>query len=154
MPSPSPSPILQLGLSEPNLFWICIIVSAVGVVAIGGIIYFGIYLFSTGRARSIFDHPFLDHAFHLWEKSGIRPNLPKYLADSFGDFLERRNEFWTTYGQVIIAALVIIVLTLLLLTKTISAEAGLPILSGISGFAVAKGVSAGRSSSSGPEDRG
>jgi quinol-cytochrome oxidoreductase complex cytochrome b subunit len=129
-------------------------VSVVGVVAISGIIYFGLYLFRSIRGGSVFDHPFLSRAFHLWETSGIRPNLPKYLADSFSDFLERRNEFWTTYGQVIIAALVIIVLTLLLLTKTISAEAGLPILSGISGFAVAKGVSAGRSSSAGPEDRG
>src|SRR6266446_7487699 len=122
--SPSPSPVLQLSMSELNIFWICILVSVVGIVAIGGIFYFGLYLFRSVRARSIFDHPFLDHAFHLWEKSGIRPNLPKYLSDSFSDFLERRNEFWTTYGQVIIAALVIIVLTLLLLTKTISAEAG------------------------------
>jgi uncharacterized membrane protein YhaH (DUF805 family) len=151
MPPTTPS---QLGMSESNIFWICILVSVIGIVAIGGIIYFGLYLFRSVRAHSVFDHPFLDHVFHLWEKSGIRPNLPKYLADSFSDFLERRNEFWTTYGQVIIAALVIIVLTLLLLTKTISAEAGLPILSGISGFAVAKGVSAGRSASAGPEERG
>jgi hypothetical protein len=108
--------------------------------AIGAIIYFGIYQFGRGRTGFAFTHPFLDHVFHLWEKSGIRPNLPKYLADPFSDFLERRNEFWTTYGQVIIAALVIVVLTLLLPTRTISAEAGSSILSDISGFAVAKGV--------------
>jgi hypothetical protein len=136
-------------MSESNIFWICILVGIIGIVAIGGIIYFGLYLFRSVRAHSVFEH-----VFQLWEKSGIRPNLPKYLADSFSDFLERRNEFWTTYGQVIIAALVINVLSLLLLTRTISAEAGLPILSGISGFAVAKGVSAGRSSSAGPDDRG
>src|SRR5437867_465574 len=121
MPPITPS---QLGMSESSIFWICILVTVVGIVAIGGIIYFGLVLFRSIHARSIFDHPFLDHIFHLWDKSGIRPNLPKYLSESFSDFLERRNEFWTTYGQVIIAALVIIVLTLLLLTKTISAEAG------------------------------
>ncbi len=40
-----------------------------------------------------------------------------------------------------IALLVIVFLTILLLTKTISPEAGLPILSAVSGFAIAKGIS-------------
>ncbi|MBI5746923.1 MAG: hypothetical protein HZA13_07960 [Nitrospirae bacterium] len=81
---------------------------------------------------------------HFWEKTGIRPNIPRYLSDSFAEFLQRRNEFWTTYGQVLISALIIIILSILMLTKTITAEAGLPILSGISGFAIAKGVAGGR----------
>jgi len=83
-------------------------------------------------------------------KNGVRYNLPRYVTEIFSELLERRNEFWTSYGQLIIATLIIIVLTILLLTKTITAEAGLPILSAISGFAIAKGVASGRSSSGGP----
>jgi hypothetical protein len=73
------------------------------------------------------------------------------LSDAYSDYLQRRNEFWTAYGQIIVAALIIVVLSILLITKTISAEAGLPILSGISGFAIAKGVAMGKTGSSGPD---
>ena len=57
------------------------------------------------------------------------------------DTNERRNEFWTMYGQILIAIFLILALTILLLTKSIKEEAGLPILSAISGFAIAKGAS-------------
>ena len=39
------------------------------------------------------------------------------------------------------AILLLIVVTVLLLTRTIEPDAGLPILSGIAGFAIAKGTS-------------
>jgi hypothetical protein len=96
----------------------------------------------------------------MWEELLFRlrerfPNINvlRYMHECYSDFLERRNEFWTTYGQTVIAALVIIALTLLLLTKTISAEAGLPILSGISGFAVAKGISGRKGPGLPPEEK-
>lgn len=60
-----------------------------------------------------------------------------------GDSKERSGilgELWTTYGQILVSLFIVTVLTILLLTKTISSEAGLPILSAISGFAIAKGV--------------
>jgi len=71
-------------------------------------------------------------------------DVPGHLAESYAEYLQRRNEFWTAYGQVLLAVLIVTVLAILLLTKAISAEAGLPILSGISGFAIAKGVSSAR----------
>jgi uncharacterized membrane protein len=70
--------------------------------------------------------------------------IPRHVANILSDYLERRNEFWTTFGQINIAILLIIILSILLITRSISAEAGLPILSAISGFAIAKGVSVGK----------
>ena len=46
------------------------------------------------------------------------------------ELLNRRNEFWMLYGQFILSLFVIVCVTILLLTGVISAEAGLPILSG------------------------
>ncbi len=46
----------------------------------------------------------------------------------------------SAYGQIILAIFVVMIIAILLITKTISTEAGLPILSAIAGFAIAKGV--------------
>ncbi len=92
--------------------------------------------------------------FHFVERWLHGPGNPSIrpLIEAYTEQLQRRNEFWTSYGQTIVAVLMIVVLTILLLTRTISAEAGLPILSGISGFAIAKSVSASRTGS--PTDPG
>jgi hypothetical protein len=55
------------------------------------------------------------------------------IKDAYGNFLEKRNDFWFSFGQ-----LIIIVLTVLLLLGTISPDAGLSIISALSGFAIAK----------------
>jgi len=141
-------------VSEQNILWLCGGVVIIGVAAIVAIVFFGMFLFNNKGSRLFFDSPFFHRTLEYWEKHGVRQNLPRYLADAFSELLERRNEFWTSYGQLVIATLIIIVLTILLLTKTISAEAGLPILSAISGFAIAKGTAAGRGGSSGPDNQG
>lgn len=143
-------------MDESRLYAICVMVGVIGVIAIIGIVFLGSYLFSQSLRRFYKESPFLLDLLHFWKETGIRPNIPRYVSDSFAEFLQRRNEFWTTYVQVLVAALIIIVLTILLLTKSISPEAGLPILSGISGFAIAKGVSIGRTGggSSDREERG
>lgn len=134
-------------MSESTTFGICILVSLIGLAIVVGIVLFGVHIFGLHRRKYPFDHPWFDHIFHLWEKNGGRANLPRYISDSYAEYLQRRNEFWTSYGQVLIAVFILIVITILLLTKSISAEAGLPILSGISGFVIAKGVSIGKTSS-------
>jgi len=137
-------------MSETKIFWICILFGGLGALVVAGIVYFGRYLFQ--RSMLIWrEHPFWFEMLQFWEKTGIRPNLPRYMTDAHAEYLQRRNEFWTTYGQVLVAVLIIVILSILLLTKAISAEAGLPILSGVSGFAIAKGVAGGRSNSSGPD---
>ncbi len=135
-------------MNESNIFWLCVVVSVVGILSIAAITVFGFYLFRRSMGWLRPDHPFWHDFFHfLFDKDWVRRNLPRLLSDSYAEFLQRRNELLTTYGQLLLASLVIIVLTILLLTKTISAEAGLPILSGITGFAIGKGVNASRTSS-------
>lgn len=51
----------------------------------------------------------------------------------------RVNEFWSSYGQIVISLFLIMAVSVLLILRVISAEAGLPILSGISGFAIGRG---------------
>lgn len=62
------------------------------------------------------------------------------------DHLSRRNEFWVGYGQITVAVLLLTMITVLLLTKTIDPDAGLPILSGIAGFTIAKTTNSSRPS--------
>jgi uncharacterized membrane protein YhaH (DUF805 family) len=52
--------------------------------------------------------------------------------------MQKRNEFWLYYGQLIIALVIAIILAVLLLTKVIDASAGLPLLSATGGFTIAK----------------
>ena len=68
------------------------------------------------------------------------------MSDIYRSYLRERNDFWDKYGQVIVAIVIIVVLAVLLLTKTISPEAGLPILSAVGGFAIAKTSSISNSS--------
>ena len=56
-----------------------------------------------------------------------------------------QNEFGTTLGQVVVAIVIVVILSILLLTKAISAEAGLPNLSEISKFAITEEASGARS---------
>lgn len=128
-------------------FWLSVLVALIGVAIIAAILWFGQRLL--GRSET--DFWGFQRFTEFWQQSGIRPNLPRYFVDALSETLQRRNEFWVTYGQVVIATLVIVVLSILLLTKTISAEAGLPLLSAVSGFAIAKGVNSNRGSSGGPD---
>lgn len=136
------------------IFWACILVILVGLVVIAGIIWFGFALSRHHFDKRFPDHPFWHELFHhyLNNPNMLHDEIPRYIYDGYTEYLQRRNEFWTAYGQVLIAVLIVIVLSILLMTKTISAEAGLPILSGISGFAIAKGVAAGKSLSM-PQER-
>lgn len=117
-------------------------VTIVGLAVVIGVIWFGRMIFRMQMGWRFFDHPYLEELFMRYFK-GPPPHddVPRCVSEMYTEYLQRRNEFWTSYGQVLIAVLIVIVLSILLLAKAISAEAGLPILSGISGFAIAKGVS-------------
>lgn len=140
-------------MSESQMLWLCILVGAVGLAVVCGIVWFGHVILRLRIEGRFLDHPFLEELFHRWLK-GPPPyeDIPRYLAESYSEYLQRRNEFWNTYGQVPIAVLIVTVLAILLLAKAISQEAGLPILSGVSGFAIAKGVS-GAKTISVPQER-
>jgi hypothetical protein len=68
------------------------------------------------------------------------------FGSAYAEHLARRNEFWMSYGQITVAILLLIMVTVLLLTKTIDPDAGLPILSGIAAFAIGKGTASSRGS--------
>jgi hypothetical protein len=127
-------------------FWLSIMVGIFGVIIIGGVIWFGREIFT----KSLWEHfRHIEHLLHeLIHRSPNHDvtNELKAIVDSYADHRERRNEFWTVYGQIVLAIFVVVILTILLITKTISAEAGLPILSAVSGFAIAKGINSSRSS--------
>ena len=133
---------------ENNLiFWVCILVALIGIASLVGIYLFGQVVLKNHVLKDFHPFRFWDEIFHrsMKDSSFRRENIPQHLAGAYSNYLERRNEFWTTFGQVVIAIVIVVILSILLLTKAISAEAGLPILSGISGFAIAKGVSGAKS---------
>lgn len=123
---------------ESSIFWVIIVVSGICLLILGSFVYFGFLLHRIRR----FPDGLLEEFLHHWMNN--RPPDPSLLSSALDEYLSRRNEFWTLYGQFTLSAFVIVCITILLLTRVISAEAGLPILSGVGGFAIGKGISAGR----------
>jgi hypothetical protein len=62
------------------------------------------------------------------------------LKEINADFLERRNEFWFAYGQIIVIVVVVTVLAVLLILEKVSSGAALPVISGLGSFALGKGI--------------
>jgi hypothetical protein len=116
--------LFQLG---DGAFWLSIFVGSMSVVVLWDAWRFAVWV--KGQ-----------DALVLGEKIELKPG-----SQLIAQYLENRTEFWLAFGQIIVAVLLIAVLAILLITKTINAEAGLPILSAIAGFAIAKGVSLSRS---------
>jgi hypothetical protein len=53
-------------------------------------------------------------------------------------YLDKRNNFWTTFGQIILSVFFVGVIAILLLTKVITAAEGLPILSALATYGISK----------------
>jgi len=138
---------------ESLTLWASIFIAIIGLVVIAGIIWFAYILSNLQNEKRFWNHPIMNEFFHnLLNRGTPYDDFSRYISEIYTEHLQRRNELWTAFGQVLLAVLIVIVLSILLLTKTISAEAGLPILSGISGFAIAKGIAVGKSMSI-PQDR-
>lgn len=117
-----------------------LLVVGLTIMVILGIWKFGQFLFKQKLFESPrFDH-FFEHFMHWFDKNDRYGAYKVFNAinNLNSDHTEKRNDFWTTYGQILICVFIVCIIALLLLTKVISAEAGLPILSAISGFAIAK----------------
>ena len=142
-------------------FWLSIVFAAIGLLVIGGVIWFGQRVFGTSNDEAYLNKnignlltQIIEHrSFNGW--STLLNNAVTEMYDSYSERINRRNEYWSIYGQTVLAILIVIVLAILMVTKTISAEAGLPILSAVSGFAIAKSVSSGsnRGSNNPPTNR-
>ncbi|BDX06505.1 hypothetical protein [Planctobacterium marinum] len=134
-----------------------VLLAVIGIIFTFGLVWFAYTLIKQNKRsdEKEFYHPAIDDLLHHWALHKYKDYdlIPRLISDSYSEYLQRRNDFWTAYGQVLLAILIVIVLAILLITKTISAEAGLPILSGISGFAIAKGASAAKTSNNNPGPR-
>ncbi len=137
------------GLSAEALFMLSIYTLILGALIVILVILFALALLYVRRwhwHRQKEKYPLdmlLHELSHVLMKGPPRREtlaVGALLGSAYAEHLSRRNEFWTTYGQVTVAILLLIVVTVLLLTKTIEPDAGLPILSGIAGFAIAKGT--------------
>lgn len=134
------------GLSNEAIFWLSIYTFLLGGFIVLLIILFALALLFARRWPLRKGQLPLDMALHELLHVSQGPSrrdatsLGTLAAAAYAEHLLRRNEFWTTYGQVTVAVLLLIVVAVLLLTKTIEPDAGLPILSGIAGFAIAKGT--------------
>lgn len=125
-----------------GLFWISVVVCIVGLAVMAAVFRFGLHIFF--RISRYYLQEVEYYLDNLMNGNQPRTNEIKALSDSIADFRERRNEFWSIYGQILLSVFIMIVLTILLITRTITAEAGLPILSAITGFAIAKGVNSSK----------
>jgi ABC-type glycerol-3-phosphate transport system permease component len=118
-------------------FILAVLVLIVGLLFLFGLFRFGTTLFGTQSSNLSLELREL-----LMNGPGPDPRRYPWWTDSLSNwyqtYLEKRNDFWEHYGQVALAVLIVVVLAVLLLSKVISAEAGLPILSAVAGFAIAK----------------
>lgn len=134
-------------MNENLTFYLSIATFVVSLAVIAGIVWFGILIFQK-RYREYPLYDLLIERF-LHSNQSLQVYFAKTLADLVSESQERRNEFWNSYGQIVLSVFIIAVITILLLTQTIDPDAGLPILSGIAGFAIAKGVSTSRAQAGG-----
>jgi hypothetical protein len=129
-------------LSEKSVYSMSLWVFGLGALFVGFIIAFALALLFSARWRVRSPGDYLEKYFNHLMMDGPNRRDIAYLGAiataAYADYLTRRNEFWVTYGQTMVAVLLLIVVTVLLLTRTINPDAGLPILSGIAGFAIAK----------------
>lgn len=151
----------SLGLPEGGLFWLALYTMLLGALIVILLILFGLLLLYARRGwsrKQPYPLDMLVHELRHFLMDGSRRKeaitVGAILGTAYAEHLARRNEFWTTSGQVTVAILLLIVVTVLLLTRTIEPDAGLPILSGIAGFAIAKGTGASRGAAVTPPPEG
>ena len=130
---------------EPSIFWTIGLISFISIATLLCFVVFGFVLNKKFRE----EYNIIDLANQWFIRLPPRSFDPSFFSNMMDELLNRRNEFWMLYGQFILSLFVIVCVTILLLTGVISAEAGLPILSGIGGFAIGKGISGGRTSTYG-----
>ncbi|AKX52362.1 hypothetical protein [Thiopseudomonas alkaliphila] len=137
---------------ESQEFWLSVVVIIGGAGAI-----WAAYKFGKTLSERELSYWFRVYRLFLFDKNSSQYDRKQALqefSEAYRGYLRERNDFWEKYGQITVSVVIIVVLSVLLLTKTISPEAGLPILSAVGGFAIAKTANVSnqnRSSPSGPE---
>ena len=139
-------------------FWIIVITVCFAIIAIFGIFQFGLKIYFH-KFSDFWDRiNFIVEELLIHRGRGKSNDLhlsSQLLQESLESFLERRNKFWELFGQIALSVVVITIVAVLLLSKTIDADAGLPILSAIVAFVIGKGIDTkgkNRSLSGSPKD--
>ena len=133
--------------SEENIINLSIWMLGTGAIVLLLVVGLGVVIYGY-RRRWRYDVEHFEHViYRIYELLEKNPNQAAQLLpianQAYSENLKKRNEFWRSYGQIMLAILLLVFITILLLTKTIDPDAGLPILSGIAGFAIAKGSDSG-----------
>ncbi|HEY7197637.1 MAG TPA: hypothetical protein VH306_10650 [Gaiellaceae bacterium] len=135
-PSPAPLPGWELAL-------VAAVVVVLALLAVG--VLYAFY-------RAVGRGSFMESTVRHWI-FGLRPK-PDTVSAVLDEFVTRRYEFLTFFGQFILSALVVSVIGILLLADRVTAEAGLPILATILGIVLGKTVLARRALPERPFDTG
>ncbi|QVL42620.1 MAG: hypothetical protein KFB92_14380 [Alcanivorax sp.] len=133
---------------ESQEFWLSIAVIIGGAGAI-----WAAYKFGKSLSERELSHWFHEYWVYWFDKNSNQYDRKLALqefSEAYRGYLRERNDFWEKYGQVTVSVAIIVVLAVLLLTKTISPEAGLPILSAVGGFAIAKTANVSNQNRPGP----
>ena len=121
-----------------------------GILIVASMFVFGLLIYGDKHDRRT-----RDALYDLLRRLRMSERKPpfdwKFISEAWDNVLRRRNKFWELFGQVALSVVVSVIVAVLLLTKTIEADAGLPILSAIVAFVVGKGIDGqGRGSTHAP----
>ena len=129
-------------------FWIVVIIVGFSLVTLAGIFVFGLFIYGSPWRNHSLAHIFEPIAMLLHSFLHTRPvdrtalEVTKEISNSIETYLDRRNKFWESFGQIALAVVFVLIVAILLLTKTIDADAGLPILTAVVAFVIGKGIDA------------
>jgi len=121
-------------------FLLAVFVGGITTVVVGGLFYFSRFVFRQQLSHEA--EVFLLLKTLVVSNQRYDDAALNFIADRL---LLKKDEYWTLLGQFILSTIVVGAITILLLVGAITAEAGLPILAGIGGFALGKGATSGRS---------
>jgi len=134
-------------LADIGLLYTGVFVGFLGVGIVIAIVLFDRFLIRHYLPRLGISN-FLEEQLGEWIRDARRRGVVPDQATIAGlaeQFLTKRNELGTIFGQYVLSAFVIVVVAILLLAQVITAEAGLPILTAVAGFAIGKASTGARS---------
>ena len=118
-------------MNENQLYWLSLFNLLLCALLCLGVSYLAFYIMRWIRYRYL-EPKYIDHLIHDLAHEGrfSQREVLDYVTHNMSDYRERRNKFWTTFGQILLSIFIVSVLTVMMLAKIIEPDAGLPILSG------------------------
>src|SRR5881397_1932160 len=105
-------PITLADISDADMVHLCYAVGVGGMFVIALVMFFGSQL--VDREEDVFWRQFWRALTDYWSKTKVKPALSPLLIDASAERLQRRNEFWVAYIQVVVAIASITAVAILL----------------------------------------